>query len=771
MLKFDAEMMKSALAAIFHLALCLMLVFTTQAQDQRVGIVLSGGGASGIAHVGFLKALEENNIPIDFIAGTSMGAVIGGLYASGYSVAQIDSIVRSDEYRRMATGELEDELRFYFKSRPDDASMATIKLGGDKIISTTLPTNLINPVLFDYNLMEQFSEAAAAAQYDFDSLFVPFRCVASDIVTKEQVVFDRGHLNVAIRASATYPFYLHPIRVDGRLLYDGGLYNNFPSDVIYETFIPDVIIGCTVSENVAPPKEDDLVSQLANMIRTQTNFDLLCDQMVIVEPKPDLGTFDFARMPEAIDDGYAATMEQMTEIRAMIHKFADPEEVEVRRKAFNNKKVPVVIEDVTINGLDRSQRSYVRGILGTKMDSITIDQLKKPYFRLFSDDKIKSIFPVLMYSRSTNKYRLILDVKREKDLLVSFGGNFSSRPINTGFVGLKYNVFRKNSATLSANSYFGKLYGSVHADVKLDFSAKIPFTVEPGFTQNRWDYFRSLATFFEDVKPSFIVANERFAGLTMRVPTGTKSRLSLYADYAYFFDEYYQTEQFLSVDTVDQTVFESGIGKLVFERNTLNRKQFANRGDYLMLSVKYVQGMERTIPGSTSAIRDTTSAFREWVAAKLSYTNYMLSSRYVTLGFHLEGLASTQPFFQNHIATLIAAPAFQPTLESKTLFVRSYHAHNYAAAGLIGIISPAKNFDIRTEAYAYNAIGQIETNAQNQSVYNWTSEPQFIGAATAIYSSPIGPVSFAVNYIDKRDDPWSFVFNFGYLIFNRSVRD
>jgi NTE family protein len=757
---------------LIHISFFFFVFLAFHANGQKVGVVLSGGGASGMAHVGFLKALEENNVPIDFITGSSMGAIIGGMYAAGFTIAEIDSIVRSDEYRRMATGELDDDIRFYYKTHEDDATMADIKLGGGgSLISTTLPTNLINPVLFDFKLMEHFSSASAAANYNFDSLFVPFRCVASDIEDKKQVIFNQGHLNVAIRASATYPFYLHPIRVDNKLLYDGGLYNNFPSDILYNDFLPDVIIGCKVSGNIDPPDEDNLISQLTNMIRSHSNFESLCEEMIIIEPQSDIGTFEFDRMAEGIDEGYAGTIEAIDSILAFIDEPVNPILREEKRQAFRDKKQPIVIDEVTINGLDRSQKSYVRGILGSKVDSIQINKIRKPYFRLFSDDKIKSIFPVTMYNANTGLYRLILDVKREKDVFLSFGGNFSSRAINTGFVGVRYNVFRKMSSMISANSYFGKLYGSIHADVKLDFSGKLPFAIQPGFTFNRWDYFRSLSTFFEDVKPSFIVLNERFGGLSMRMPTGAKSRLTVYTDYAHIFDEYYQNEQFLSIDTADQTVFDAGIAKILYERNSLNRKQFASRGDRLVLQGKFVQGVERTIPGSTSLSRDKTVNNRQWVAAKLSYTNYMLNVSIFTLGFHVEGLASTQPFFQNHVASVISASPFQPTPESKTIFVAPYRSHNYAAAGVVSIITPAKNLDVRGEAYAYNAFGTIVTNNEGDVSYDWETDVMFIGAATVVYSSPIGPVSFAVNYIDRRTEPWSFVFNFGYLIYNRSIRD
>ena len=209
---------------------CLVLA-TQLGFGQKVGVVLSGGGATAIAHIGFLKALEEEGIPIDYITGSSMGAIVGALYSAGYSVAEMDSMARSPEFQQMSEGVLDEQLQFYFKKRESDAGLITIKYGPGSYISQSLPTNLLNSVLFDYKLMELLSPASAAAGYEFDSLFVPFRCVASDVERKELKVFDRGNLNVAVRASATFPFVLKPIRGGRKLAVRRGVVRQLPKPV------------------------------------------------------------------------------------------------------------------------------------------------------------------------------------------------------------------------------------------------------------------------------------------------------------------------------------------------------------------------------------------------------------------------------------------------------------------------------------------------------------------------------------------------------------
>lgn len=753
------------------LFLIFALSFSAFAMAQTVGVVLSGGGATAAAHLGFLKALEEENIPIDYITGTSMGAVIGGFYAAGYSVEEIEQILLSEEFLQMTENQVAEDLRYYFKTPEDNAGMGTIKFRKGQWITSTLPTNIGNPMQLNFNLMEYFSPASGAANYNFDQLYIPFRCNAADVENKQQVVFRSGNLATAIRASMTYPFFVEPIRVDGKLLFDGGLYNNFPSDILYADFKPDVIIGCNVSENFDPPLEDDFFSQLASMVTTQTNFDRIIENMVIVKPELDVETFDFADMKKATQTGLMATRYNIDDIKALVTRQVTREERDAGREAFKSKQTPLVFNEISVSGLDKAQKSYVNRIISRKQDSLELDQLKMRYFRAFADDKIKSIFPSATLDTQSQSYKLHLNVKKEKDLFLEVGGIYSSRPINTGYIGLKYHLFGKTGSTLYANSYFGKFYGSVSAGARIDFAGVVPFSIEPNLTFNRWDYFTSFATFFEDVQPSFIVVNERFGGLRMRVPVRNKGKIEASGNYARINDDYYQTTQFSRVDTADRTSLNVGVFDLIYDRNTLNRKQFASKGTRFQLKVKYLVGEEQTIPGSTSISKDTTYTDRDWLVAKLSYENYFQRLGPLRLGFLLEGVASTQPFMRNHVSTLISAPAFQPIPESRTFFINAHRGHNYVSGGIRLVGELSKSLEVRAEGYVFNPFGRIETDDFGETIYKWENTQYYIASSSLVFHSPLGPLAFQVNYYDQKEKPWSVVLNFGYIIFNRSVRN
>jgi NTE family protein len=225
------------------LTLLFFLSFSFWGEAQKVGVVLSGGAAKGIAHVGVLKALEENEIPIDYIVGTSMGGVIGGCYAAGMSPDQIEDIVLSKEFLQWINGRLEEGHNYYFARNDDDASFLRLNLSLDSTFSILLNTSLASDLSLNFALAEKLAQPSAIAKNNFDSLFIPLRVIASDIFTQTEVTLSKGVLSDALRATQTVPFFYNPIRIDGKYLFDGGVYNNFPVDVIEREFKPDLVIG------------------------------------------------------------------------------------------------------------------------------------------------------------------------------------------------------------------------------------------------------------------------------------------------------------------------------------------------------------------------------------------------------------------------------------------------------------------------------------------------------------------------------------------------
>ncbi len=753
----------------------IFLFLCNQINAQKVGVVLSGGGARGLAHIGVLKALEENHIPIDYITGTSMGAIIASFYAIGYSPEQIEDIVKGKEFENWSKGNVDYKYANYFRKTENNASWIRYSFSLDSTkIFNGIPTNVISPIPMDFGMMELAAGPSAAANYNFDSLFIPFRCVAADIAAKEAVIFKSGDLAQAVRASMSYPFYIKPITIDGKLLFDGGLYNNFAADVMYKDFYPDYIIGSNVAGNLKTPDEDDLLSQIKNMFQSKTNYQIPCEAGIIIEPETNIGLFEFSKTNSMIDSGYVATLRQMNFIKQYVTTSVDSASLVAKRKHFLDKHPPVTFDNIIIEGLNKKQSNYVRKILGNKNTIISMGEMKQGYYRLSSDNKIKTIFPKAIYNPLTKHYDLYLRIRKEKDIVTYFGGNFSNRPISSGYIGVQYNYLGSFAAAIMANAYFGKLYSSVQFKTRFDFPFKTPLFIEPSFCWNKFDYFKSSNNFFEDQKPPYLIQSEAYGNVDIGIPISRKSKIVTGGGYAFLQNKYYQTNQFSQQDTADKTIFDVVNAQIYYEINSLNRKQYANAGEYFNLKVKYVNGFEKNVPGSTSFISDSSEFlnFHEWVVIKLTAERYFNRKGSFKFALFGEGVYSAQTLFNNHTSSLLTAQTFQPTPDSKTLFLENYRTHKYLAGGIKFIQNLPKNLEFRVEAYLFQPYQMLIPNAVYKTDYGKPFAIQhYIGTGALVWQSPVGPMSISVNYYDKTKNPFSILFHFGYILFNKRALD
>ena len=756
------------------LTTALLTICSGSMHAQSIGLVMSGGGAAGMAHIGVLQALEENGVPIDHIAGSSMGALVGAMYASGLSPWEIDSIFRTEQFGIMADGGVEARYQYFFKQDYPDASLISLRFDLDTTLQTSLPTNIRSPALLDFEQMRSFSPVSAATGYDMDSLFVPFRCVASDLTAQRSVVFRKGDLAQAVRASMSYPFYFKPIRVDGHLMMDGGLYNNFPSDVMYEDFFPDLIVGSNVSSNSAPPSEDDLLSQLRAMMQEPTDFTVICENGPNLEPKISTSVFDFSDPGQAITIGYQEAMARMPQILAQVPRRIPQEELRARRKVFRAKFPPLVFGDVRVHGLGRSATRFVDQTIHPDDTTLTADQIKGAYFRLFADRNIALVYPKATYRPERGNYDLDLLVKSEKDLDIRFGGLISSRPITAGYVGLRYKLFGRASASLEGNTYFGKFYSAGQMKLRVDLSTRAPLYIEPVATLHRWDHFRSFSTFFDEVKPAFVVIREMWGGVNVGLGLGNKGLLRFDAKYAETKDGYYQTDDFDGRDTSDVTLFKHLSTGLLITRNSLNRKQHPNAGESLTASFRVISGEERTELGSTSStFGEDRTAVHDWLVGKVTLDQYIAPRGIFKFGVLAEGVYSTMPLFENYTASIIRSPAFQPTPESRTYFMEQFRAPKYVAGGLRTIIAVARNkFDLRLEGYIFQPYEPIVRGENGHALIAPAfTQRYYVGSGSLIYQSPIGPLWFNLSYFDQQRQPWAWSVNFGYILFDQKAQE
>lgn len=303
----------------------------------RVGLVLGGGGARGAAHVGVLKELERQRIPIDVIAGTSMGAVVGGLYASGMSAAELEELVGSLDW----AGALSDKPRrkdLSFRRKQDDAQFPIDLEVGVRGTDLVLPKGVVQGQKLDLLLRELTMRTSHIG--DFDDLPIPFRAIASDVERGEAYVMEKGDLARSVRASMSVPGVFAPVRIDGRLLVDGGLIGNLPVDVMQQLGV-DVIIAVDVEFPLYSREELDSAltiseQMLTILIRKETlrQIDRLGDRDVLI--RPELGVFastNFGDIVDTIEPGEAATLAQSEKLREIAVDEATYDAYDARRTA------------------------------------------------------------------------------------------------------------------------------------------------------------------------------------------------------------------------------------------------------------------------------------------------------------------------------------------------------------------------------------------------------------------------------------------------------
>ncbi|MDR2308550.1 MAG: patatin-like phospholipase family protein [Paucimonas sp.] len=301
-----------------RLLFCLLLTLTSLsvlAAEQarpKIGLVLSGGAARGLAHIGVLKALEEQGVHIDAIAGTSMGAVVGGLYASGYSIEELEKLATTLDWQQ-ALSDAPPRKDVPFRRKQDDRDfLVKQKLSFRDDGSLGLPLGVIQGQ--NLALLLESKLAHTADIRDFDKLPIPFRAVATDIASGEKVVFRRGHLPQVIRASMSIPAVFAPVELDGRLLVDGGMTDNIPLDVVREMGVDLAIvvdIGTPLRNRKQLATVVDVLNQSITLMTRRNSEEQLAslgrEDILVQPPLASFGVTDFGRARDMIDAGYRAT--------------------------------------------------------------------------------------------------------------------------------------------------------------------------------------------------------------------------------------------------------------------------------------------------------------------------------------------------------------------------------------------------------------------------------------------------------------------------------
>ena len=751
-----------------------ILLFPLAGGAQKVALVLSGGGSKGAAHIGVIRALEENQIPIDYVTGTSIGAIIAALYASGYTPDEMEELLASPEFNNWANGVTEKKYTMLYRKEIPNASWISFDFSPGKKIKRMLPTNLVSTHVIDFELMRFFSAASAACDYNFDSLMVPFRCVVANIDSSRQMILRKGDLSSAVRGSMSIPFLFSAMEMNGDLVFDGGMYNNFPGDVAKNEFHPDIIIGSRVAERFEKPDPDDILSQFLSIMMNRQSDTLTGPHVAMVIPSiPKVDLLDFTHSEQLADSGYKACSLRIPQIAGMIQRKVTPEEMAAKRSAFKAREKPLIFDSVIVKGLEHNQAIHIRNYLTLGRRLLSDQQLKDRYFLLLDEGFIRRIYPVAMFDKATGKYDLILTIQKSDNYSLQFGGNVSIGTHTEGFLELKAKYLWKTPIQFMANGYFGRFYNALRAGGRVDFTAWPSFYIDLHYAYNRFDYFKNTTYFFDDITPSYLIQSENYGEINGGFPTGPTGKITMGFLYSSVHSRYYQSNTFTRYDTADQTRFNFFSPSVSFELNTLDHKIYPSEGAFLKIQFLYLNGFEYTRLGSGSADKTEHRYFHDWLQLKIMYENYFESFGPVRLGLYAEAAVSGQELFENRTASLLNTPGFMPTPEMHTLFIPSFRAYSYAGLGFKTIVRIYKKLEFRAEAYLFQPYQEILSKAETGEPYFGPlfSDRSYTVSAMFVYKSFLGPLSLGASYYNTLPQHFTIQLNFGYLLFNpRSIR-
>lgn len=365
-----------------------LLFLKTSAQEKvrpKVGLVLSGGGAKGLAHIGVLKVLEEQGVKIDYIGGTSMGAIIGGLYASGYTATQLDSIFKSVDADALLQDYIPRNSKSFYEKRNDEIYAIQLPFNNFKIGS---PVS-ISRGMYNYNLLNELL-AHVRFENNFSKLPIPFLCVATDVVSGEAVIIESGNLPQSILASGAFPSLYTPVEIDAKLLIDGGVVNNYPIEEIRKKGI-DIIIGVDVQDG---KKERENIKGMFDILMQIANYGMYDGMEEKVKAtdiyiKPDIANYSvitFDKGSEIIQKGIEAAKEKLPQIKQLSSNYNKPN---LPQDIINDE---LLINQVKINPLKYYNKDYVFGKLGYfEKECVSFDRLKEGVTNLNATQNFSSI--------------------------------------------------------------------------------------------------------------------------------------------------------------------------------------------------------------------------------------------------------------------------------------------------------------------------------------------------------------------------------------------
>ena len=399
--------------------------------QEKIGLVLGGGAARGLAHIGVLKAIEEFHIPIDVVGGTSMGAIIGGLWSSGFTATEIESIfVTSDMSNWFLETPIKEKLPIYYSINAYP-TLIDLYIENNKFV---IPEGTIDDKIINFEMYSFFAEVDNAIEGDFRKLWKPFLCTTTDINRDNPMIIVHGKLESSIRASMSLPLLFKPVDLNGEMRFDGGMFDNIPAKAVMDSLGADYVISIDVSSNKKSVERKnlnifDITFTLVDLLTVNMSKDSL--KMLGYYVRPDVGDFngyEFNKVRELINIGYEAMKKETPKILERIKR---TEKYPTYRKnliknfvVFNGR----IIGDIQIDSDNSLSGNTILNAIEMKKGSIfSYDKLRIGFYRLYSMGLFKSIEPVITFNKADNTLSITIKAKSYSYNKVSIGAFSDSK--------------------------------------------------------------------------------------------------------------------------------------------------------------------------------------------------------------------------------------------------------------------------------------------------------------------------------------------------------
>ncbi len=722
---------------LFFAILTILIPLYVNAQDSinhpKIGLVLSGGGAKGFAHVGALKVIEEAGIPIDYITGTSIGSIVGGLYAMGYDAATLEKIIGEQNWEDLLSNEskrafipalVKQEQSRYLFSLPIKANKISIPEGflhGQKVM------DLLTYLSYGYHDINSFSE-----------LPVPFKCIAADISTGEEVVLDKGFLPKAIRASMSVPAVFSACEIDNRMLVDGGIINNFPVDRCRQMGA-DVIIGIDVGDALLKKEEiksiPDMISQLTVLLgfqrsrKNSENVDILI--------KPDITgysatSFNTEAAKVLMERGEKAASKLLPELIRMRDSLGYKPTTGIHHELPDNG-TSILVQSVEVEGTEKTNIISLLGKIGIGKDQrTTLRKIREGVDRIYATGNYQNVD----YRISGGEQKIVTIMVKES-------------PTNRLNIGLNYNTDQNAAALINTTIYSDRVSGSnISLDAKLAsapvFAAgySLDRGSKPGFIAAGTFVADKLIGYSEGKKASEINIQQTSLQVGTQLVVSDIFRLSLGSS-----AEYFHTGN--SIGTVDSADFKDDTYINYFLRGSL---------DQLDNDIYPCNGWE--LDGTIKVVTDNGYKYN----GHSPFAMLALNVRFVT---KISNRVVLLPSLNSHITLASKAPVFYRSYIGG--FQKTNYLGNYLPfAGL-------KRMEISADNAAYASMdlrirmwGKIYTTfISNFGMYSNYDDSRTVGnlmvggGISVSYDSVVGPVELILSTSNLNRDLTAY-FSLGY---------